>query len=64
MANPNRRTLTLPGKAPAAPPAESRPNEACAACRFFVGRASCVRYPSVVLKRPDDWCGEFKRKED
>ena len=26
-------------------------------------RRSCKRYPSEVLKKGYDWCGEFKEKE-
>lgn len=25
---------------------------------------TCHRFPAVVIKQPDDFCGEFKAKED
>ncbi len=36
--------------------------EKCGDCQFFFAGV-CRRYPAQVLKRPEEWCGEFKNKQ-
>jgi len=41
----------------------------CSECNFFKAdtnspaeaEGNCRRYPAYVMRKPDDWCGEFKR---
>lgn len=33
--------------------------DTCETCKFFV-EGWCRRYPKTALKRPADWCGEYK----
>lgn len=41
----------------------------CIDCKWFAGTANdtygvCKRYPQVINKNQNDWCGEFKNKNE
>lgn len=43
--------------------AEQAPPVTCATCPYLSSKPTlagtvCKRFPTAILKRPDDWCGE------
>jgi len=54
------------------PQAESTMDRRCATCRFWYDNRTkhepqcdgfCQRYPAIVQKGPDEWCGEWQAAE-
>lgn len=43
--------------------ADSNIKDSCTSCLFFIedGRmGTCKRYPTFLIKSPNEWCGEYK----